>query len=144
MQEVVVTRIEEFSASHRMNNPELSNAENERIYGPCGNPGGHGHNYRLVVSVKGKMDPKTGYLVDLKKLGTIIHERIIRDVDHKHLNLDVPWLDGVIPSLENLVVKFWSRLEGHLPDGRLHRVRLYESERSFADYYGPGSSSQDL
>lgn len=136
MAEVIITRVEEFSASHRLHNPALTDEENARIYGYCNNPAGHGHNYRLEISVAGEPDSRTGYLIDLKILRDIIRERIIRDVDHRHLNSDVKWLDGVIPSVENLVVEFWKRLDGHLPAGRLHRIRLFETERNFVEYYG--------
>lgn len=138
MAEVIITRVEEFSASHRLHNPALTDEENARIYGYCNNPAGHGHNYRLEISVAGEADPATGYLIDLKILRDIIRDRIIRDVDHKHLNCDVEWLAGVIPSVENLVVEFWERLEGHLPAGRLHRIKLYETERNFVEYRGEG------
>ena len=140
MPEVVIARIEEFSAAHRLHNPELSDKENERVYGACNNPRGHGHNYTLEISVAGKPDPKTGYLVDLKLLGDIIRKLVISEVDHKHLNYDVAWLSGVIPSVENLVVKIWERLDGNIPGARLHKIRLFESARNFVEYRGPGTA----
>ncbi|MEP0815141.1 MAG: 6-carboxytetrahydropterin synthase [bacterium] len=138
MAEVVITRVEEFSAAHRLHNPALSDEDNARIYGYCNNPSGHGHNYRLEVSVAGEPDPKTGYLVDLKILRDLIRERIISEVDHKHLNTDVPWLAGIIPSVENLAVAFWERLDGRIPGARLYSIKLFETERNFVTYYGPG------
>lgn len=138
MAEVTITRVETFSAAHRLHNPALSLEENERIFGYCNNPAGHGHNYRLEVSVTGEPDPATGYLVDLKELRDIIRERIIEDVDHKHLNEDVEWLAGIIPTVENLVIKFWERLDGSIPNARLSKIKLFETEQNYAEFSGKG------
>ena len=133
---VRVTRRVHFSAGHRLHNPKLSEDENRELYGLCSNPSGHGHNYELEVTLKGEVDPRTGYVFDLKRLKRVVKEAVLSDVDHANLNVDVPWLAGVIPTAENIAVSIWQRLEGVLPSGSLERVKLYESERSLAEYRG--------
>lgn len=135
--DVFVTRQVHFSASHRLWNPKLSEKENEEAFGHCCNEAGHGHNYVLEVTVAGKPDPKTGYVMNLRDLKRLIKEEVADPCDHKHLNQDVPFLKGVIPSTENLAVTFWRRIASKLKTGRLVQVRLYETPRNFADYYGP-------
>lgn len=134
---VFVTREAHFNAAHRLHNPSKSTAWNRATFGPCNNPRWHGHNYVLEVTVKGVPDPETGYVIDLGELKRVIEEAVVRPCDHRNLNEEVPWLRGVIPSTENLAVAFWARIEPRLPAGRLHRVRLYETPRNFADYHGP-------
>jgi 6-pyruvoyltetrahydropterin/6-carboxytetrahydropterin synthase len=124
-----------FSAAHRLHNPALSDEENARIYGPCNHPNWHGHNYELDVTVEGEPDPRTGYLVDLGELRDLADE-VIGQMDHRNLNLDVPWLHGVIPSTENLVVEIWRQLEPRIPRGRLARLVLWETPRNYAEYTG--------
>ena len=136
--QVEITRREEFSASHRLHNPELSDEENRRLYGVCNNPNGHGHNYAFEVTLRGPVPAGTGMVMDLNRLMVLLQEEIVSQVDHRHLNHDVPWLAGVIPTAENVAVAFWDRLEPRL-EGlacRLHRVRLYESRNNFVDYTG--------
>jgi 6-pyruvoyltetrahydropterin/6-carboxytetrahydropterin synthase len=133
---IFVTRKAHFSAAHRLFNPTWSHQENERVFDKCNNPNGHGHNYVLEVTVKGLPDPSTGYVIDLKQLRDVIDTYIIDEVDHKHLNHDVPFLAGAIPTVENLAVLFWQRLEHVLPSGQLHQIRLYESDQNLADYFG--------
>lgn len=133
---IYVTRKAAFSAAHRLFNPTFSDEKNERVFDKCNNYYGHGHNYVLEVTVKGLPDPSTGYVIDLKLLKDIIDEHIIEKVDHKHLNFDVEFLLGVIPTVENLAVCFWQQLEPYLPSGELHSIRLYESEHNLADYFG--------
>ncbi|MCX7929214.1 MAG: 6-carboxytetrahydropterin synthase [Chlorobi bacterium] len=133
---VYVTRRATFSASHRLYNPLLSDEENERIFDKCNNPRGHGHNYVLEVTVRGVPDPMTGYVIDLKRLRDIIEEHIISKVDHKHLNEDVDFLRGIIPTAENLAWAFWRILETKIPSGTLHSVAVYESENNFVEYRG--------
>jgi 6-pyruvoyltetrahydropterin/6-carboxytetrahydropterin synthase len=133
---VRVTRRLHFSAGHRLHNPELSDAENHEIYGLCNNPGGHGHNYGLEVTVKGEVDPRTGYVVDLKRLKRVVEQEVLKDVDHANLNLDVAWMEGVIPTAENIAVQIWRRLEGELPRGALECVRVWETERNYVEYRG--------
>jgi len=135
--EVVVTRRTHFNASHRLVNTDRSAGWNKKTYGACNNPNGHGHNYVLEVSVKGRADPATGYVIDLGELKDIIRRQITDKCDHRNLNLDVDFLSGIIPSTENLVVAFWNQLAPHITRGRLRCVRLWETERNRAEYFGP-------
>ena len=131
-----LTKRTHFCASHRLFNPSFSDEKNWEVFGPCNNPHGHGHNYTLDVTVKGDPDPETGMIVNLRDLSDVVTKEIIDQLDHKHLNLDVPWLEGVIPTLENLAIRIWRRLEKVLPPDTLHSVKLYESEDNFVIYHG--------
>ena len=131
-----ITKSVKFSASHRLYNPEFSDEENERIFDKCNNYYGHGHNYTLDVTVEGEPDPKTGYIIDLKILKKILHDEILSNVDHKHLNHDVDFLKGIIPTVENLAIVFWKQLENKFPSGKLHCIKLYETENSYVEYFG--------
>lgn len=131
-----ITKTVTFSASHRLFNPEFSDEENERIFDKCNNFYGHGHNYKLEVTVAGELNPQTGYIIDLKILKKILQDEIISKVDHKHLNHDVDFLKGIIPTVENLTIVFWKLLENKFPNGKLHLIRLYETENSFVEYFG--------
>lgn len=128
---VLVSRRESFNAAHQLCDPRLSDEENERLFGKCANL--HGHNYVLEVVVAGQIDPATGYVLDLKQLSDVISRRVIQDVDHRNLNTDVPWLEGRIPTAENLALAFWERLHSALPDGVLRSVRLWETEKNWAE-----------
>jgi len=136
MATVYVTRKVHFNAAHRLHNPEKSDAWNADTFGACNHPNWHGHNYVLEVTVAGEPDPETGYVIDLGELKQVLHTRVVDKVDHRNLNVDVDFLEGIIPSTENFVVAIWNELEDHLPSGRLHQVTLYETERNFATYYG--------
>lgn len=138
---VIVTRRVHFNAAHRLHNPDCDDAWNTETFGPCNHPNWHGHNYELEVSVAGQPDPRTGYVLNLADLKQILEECIVRKCDHRNLNLDVDFLQGIIPSTENLVIAFWNEIAPRLTTGRLQRVRLYESPRNFADYYGPDASA---
>lgn len=131
-----ITRREVFSSAHRLHNTNLSDEENENIFGKCNNPNGHGHNYTLEVIVAGKIDPTTGYVVDLKQLKEIIIENVVRKVDHKHLNHDVDFLEGINPTTENFAVKIWDQLVDKIPSGKLHSIKLYETENNYIEYKG--------
>ncbi len=133
---IYVTRREVFSASHRLHNPNLSEEENEEIFGKCNNPNGHGHNYTLEVVIAGEIDEKTGYVIDLKQLKTIIIENIVKKVDHKHLNFDVDFMKGINPTTENFAVKIWDNLVDKIPSGKLYLIRLRETENNFIEYKG--------
>jgi 6-pyruvoyltetrahydropterin/6-carboxytetrahydropterin synthase len=133
---VYLTRRTTFSAAHRLWSNNLSEAENIAVYDKCANPNGHGHNYVLEVTVQGTPHPGTGMVLNLTELKQAINEQIIDWVDHKHLNHDVPWLEGVIPTTEVLVITFWERLERALPAGLLYEVKLYETENNIASYRG--------
>jgi 6-pyruvoyltetrahydropterin/6-carboxytetrahydropterin synthase len=140
----LITHVQEFSASHRLHNPELSEAENRELYGICNNPNGHGHNYVVEVTVRGPVPGGTGMVMDLNRLSRLVVERLIAPVDHKHLNHDVGFLEGVIPTAENVAVAFWRELEPGLAAYRgasLWRVRLRESRMNYVDYYGPKGSA---
>jgi 6-pyruvoyltetrahydropterin/6-carboxytetrahydropterin synthase len=127
---VLVSRRESFNAAHQLFDPSLSDEENERIFGKCANL--HGHNYVLEVVVAGKIDEATGYVLDLKELSDVISRRVIREVDHRNLNTDIPWLEGRIPTAENLAVAFWERISSELPEGTLRSVRLWETDKNWA------------
>ena len=133
---IFVTRKAYFSASHRLFNPTFSDERNEAVFDKCNNIYGHGHNYVLEVTVKGLPDPATGYVIDLKDLKRLLDDRIIDLVDHKHLNYDVPFLLGVIPTVENLCVFFWRQVENTLPSGELHSIKLWESDQNVSEYFG--------
>jgi 6-pyruvoyltetrahydropterin/6-carboxytetrahydropterin synthase len=127
----LVSRREAFNAAHQLRDPGLSDAENRRLYGKCANL--HGHNYVLEVVVGGEIDQATGYVLDLKQLSNVISKRVIEDVDHRNLNTDVDWLEGVIPTAENLAAAFWDRLRSELPAGSLRSVRLWETDKNWAE-----------
>lgn len=131
-----ITRKAHFSASHRLFNPNFSHERNEEVFDKCNNPNGHGHNYTIEVTVRGVPDPETGYVIDLKKLGRIMEQEIVSKVDHKHLNLDVDFLSGIIPTAENLAVVFWGILQSKIPAGELHSIKVYESDNNFVEYLG--------
>ena len=123
---VLVSRRESFNAAHQLRDPDLSDQENQRLFGKCANL--HGHNYVLEVVVAGQIDQATGYVLDLKQLSDVISRRVIQDVDHRNLNTDVPWLEGLIPTAENLALAFWERVRSELPEGLLRSVRLWETD----------------
>jgi 6-pyruvoyltetrahydropterin/6-carboxytetrahydropterin synthase len=133
---IYITRKLEFCASHRLFNPEYSDEKNAQVFGLCNNPNGHGHNYVMEVTVRGEVHPETGMVLDLKALKQLVNEEIILKVDHKNLNVDVPFLKGVIPTAENLAIRFWESLESKLEGGELYEIKLYESERNFVIYRG--------
>ncbi|MDA0691796.1 MAG: 6-carboxytetrahydropterin synthase [Nitrospinae bacterium] len=133
---IYITRRLEFCASHRLFNPKFSDRENEETFGLCNNPNGHGHNYVLEVTVKGDIDPDTGMVLDLKTLKKLIHWEIIDKVDHKNFNMDVDFMKDVIPTAENIAIKFWELLESKIDNGTLHELKLYESERNYVVYRG--------
>lgn len=126
-----ISRREGFNAAHQLCDPARSDEENQQLYGKCVNL--HGHNYVVEVVVAGSVDPTTGYLMDLKRLSDLIARQIIEHVDHRNLNTDVPWLRERIPTAENLALAFWDRLRPQLPDGSLRRVRVYETEKNWAE-----------
>ena len=128
---VRVSRRESFNAAHQLCDPGLSEAENRRLFGKCANL--HGHNYALEVVVAGRVDQASGYVIDLKVLSDVMCRQIIQDVDHRNLNTDVPWLKGCIPTAENLALAFWERLRPEFPEGLLQSVRLWETEKNWAE-----------
>ena len=136
---IYISRQEHFNAVHKLYNPKWSEERNREVFGPCANTNWHGHNYELIVTVKGDPDPDTGFVVDLKALSDLIKRHITDQVDHKNLNLDVPFMAGQMASTENLAVAFWQILERELSaitPAKLHCVKLYETPRNFVEYYG--------
>jgi 6-pyruvoyltetrahydropterin/6-carboxytetrahydropterin synthase len=136
MATVTVTRRVRFNAAHRVHNPALSEEENTRIFGKCNNPNWHGHNYTLDISVEGETDQRTGYVFDLAKLKAVAEAEILRLVDHKNFNLDVPFMQGVIPTSENIVVAFWKILQSRVAPAKLQRLVLWETENNYVEYDG--------
>ena len=133
---VYLTRKCEFSASHFYHNPEFSPEENRRMFGKCNNPNGHGHNYTLELTVKGAVDPRSGFVVDLKDLKDILNREVLEALDHRFLNKEVPEFAVQIPTTENLAIAIWNRLRPRMSIARMHRVRVYETPDLFVDYYG--------
>jgi 6-pyruvoyltetrahydropterin/6-carboxytetrahydropterin synthase len=137
---VYVSRKEHFNAAHKLYNPAWSKEKNEEVFGPCANANWHGHNFELIVTVKGKPDPDTGFVVDLKKLSVLIRKEIVDKVDHKNLNVDVDFMSDKLASTENLVIEFWKILSPKLSSitkyGVLHSIKLYETPRNYVEYFG--------
>lgn len=137
---VFVSRKEHFNAAHRLYNPGWSEAKNEEVFGPCANKNWHGHNFELIVTVKGKPNNETGFVIDLKVLGDIIKTEIVDKVDHKNLNMDVDFMVGKMASCENLVIEFWKILapliQKEAPNASLHFLKLIETNKNYVEYYG--------
>jgi 6-pyruvoyltetrahydropterin/6-carboxytetrahydropterin synthase len=136
MPDVTVTRRLMFNAAHRVHNPALSDEENVRLFGKCNNPNWHGHNYTLDVSVRGPIDGRTGYVVDLGVLKQLVVERVVSRIDHKNFNLDVDFMRDVIPTSENIIVAIWRELEPAIHPGRLTRLVLWETANNYVEYSG--------
>ena len=133
---ILLTRKAEFAAAHFYFNPEWSEEENRRVFGKCANRHGHGHNYTLEVTVKGEVDPTSGFVVDLKELKDIMEREVVSVYDHRHLNFEVPEFAHRQPTTENIALSIWQRLQGKIPGATLQRVRVYEAPDLFADVYG--------
>lgn len=133
---VSVYRKEHFNAAHRLNNPQWSDAENEAIFGKCNNANFHGHNYDLIVQLKGEIDPQTGYVYDMKVLSDLIKEHVLNKFDHKNLNLDTDEFKNLNPSAENIAVVIWNILREKIDRKFELTIRLYETERNFVEYDG--------
>lgn len=133
-----VTRRAHFNAAHKLYNPKWTKEENEACFGKCANEHWHGHNFELYVTVKGHPSPDTGFVIDLKLLKTIMEEEVVVHLDHKNLNLDVPFLQDVLPSVENIAIAIWELILPHLPDGvKLHKIYLKETMNNSVEYFGP-------
>ena len=143
---IYVSRQEHFNAAHKLYNPDWSREKNSEVFGPCANENWHGHNYNLIVTVCGTPNPDTGFVVDLKKLSQLIREHVTEALDHKNLNLDVPFMTGKMASTENLTIEIWNILSDKIPTitsfGHLHSVKLYETPRNFVEYFGPDQKGQ--
>lgn len=133
---IYLTRRAEFSASHYYHNPAFTPEENQRVFGKCANPHGHGHNYTLEVTVAGEINPATGMVLNIKDLKKLLEAEVLEIMDHKFLNKEVPAFAKQNPTTENIAVEIWNLLSPRLNFGKLHRIRLYESPDLFVDYYG--------
>lgn len=134
---VYLTRHEHFNAAHKLYNPNWSEEKNTEVFGKCANANWHGHNYELMVTIKGKVNAETGFLMDAKALSVILQEHVCEKLDHRNLNLDVDFMKGILASTENLAMAIWKQIVPHLPKGvDLHCVKLYETPRICVEYYG--------
>ncbi|MCE2849502.1 MAG: 6-carboxytetrahydropterin synthase [Chitinophagaceae bacterium] len=129
-----LTRREHFNAAHKLYNPQWTAEQNDEVFGKCANENWHGHNFELFVTVKGAPDPDTGFIVDAKLLSKIIKEYVVDVLDHRNLNLDIPFMEGKICSIENLVYEIWGQLAPHMPKGvLLHCIKLVETPRIYVE-----------
>ncbi len=135
---IYLTRIEHFNAAHRLFNAQWSEEKNVEVFGKCANKNYHGHNYKLYVTVKGTPNIETGFIVNAKILGQLIEEKITEQLDHKNLNIDVPFMQNKFTSVENVIVAIWNELEQPIADlgSQLHKLKLEETPNIFAEYYG--------
>jgi 6-pyruvoyltetrahydropterin/6-carboxytetrahydropterin synthase len=131
-----ITRKEHFNAAHKLCIEAWGEEKNFEVFGKCANKNWHGHNFTLLVTVKGQPDPVTGWIINLKELSKIIKLYVVDKLDHKNLNVDVDFLEGVMPSIENIVVAIWHQLLPHLEGCTLHSIRLQETDNNWVDYYG--------
>ncbi len=134
---IYLTRHEHFNAAHKLYNPNWTEEKNNEVFGKCANANWHGHNYDLIVTVKGEVNPDTGFLIDAKNLSTILNKYVCDKLDHKNLNLDVDFMHGKLASTENLAIAIWHQITPHLPENiKLHCVKLYETPRICVEYFG--------
>jgi len=131
---VKVSRKEHFNAAHRLYNPDWTDEQNDKVFGKCNNPNFHGHNYELIVSLIGEIDPITGYVYDLKELSDIIKENVLLKLDHKNLNLDTEYFQSLNPTAENIVLVIWRILRQKIDPKFELKITLYETERNFVEY----------
>jgi len=134
--EITVSRKAHFNAAHRLHNKNWSNDKNAKVFGKCNYPNFHGHNYELIVSVTGKINPETGYVMDIGELKKIIKIEIEERLDHKNLNLDIPHFSKIIPSAENICIYIYNVLRDNIDAEFKLSVRLYETPRNFVEYSG--------
>jgi 6-pyruvoyltetrahydropterin/6-carboxytetrahydropterin synthase len=135
---VYITRRETFNAAHRLFKPEWDDEQNLQVFGKCSNKNWHGHNYILYVTIKGEVNPDTGFLVNLKLLSQVIKEKVIDKVDHKNLNLEVDFMSGCMASTENIAIRIWQQLQEPIQElgAQLHCIKISETENNFAEYFG--------
>lgn len=131
-----ITRKEHFNAAHKLYVKEWSEERNEEVFGKCANRNWHGHNFDLYITIKGEPDPQTGFITNLKELSILIKEHIINKLDHSNLNLDVDFLKDVTPSIENIAIAIWRQLEPKIKEGKLHCIKLVETENNYVEYFG--------
>lgn len=138
---VYITRKEHFNAAHKLYKPEWSAEKNLEVFGPCSNENWHGHNYDIFVTIKGEINPETGFVLDLRILSKILKEKVLNIIDHKNLNMDVPFMEGKMASTEVLVIEIWNQIADEIKTksnnrAELHYIKLMETERNFVEYYG--------
>jgi 6-pyruvoyltetrahydropterin/6-carboxytetrahydropterin synthase len=138
MKTIYITRRETFNAAHKLWKPEWSEQQNDEVFGKCANKNWHGHNFQLYVTVKGVPNPDTGFVINLKTLSVIVREKVVEALDHKNLNLDVPFLQGIMASTENVAIAIWDLIEEDVRTngGELAKIKLIETENNFVEYYG--------
>jgi 6-pyruvoyltetrahydropterin/6-carboxytetrahydropterin synthase len=138
---IYITRRETFNAAHKLYHEGWSKDKNAEVFGKCANPNWHGHNYILFITVKGEIDPETGYVIDLKKLSDIAREKVVDKLDHKNINLDVDFMHDKMASTEILAISIWEQLQDSInsPNCKLHCIKLHETENNYVEYYGPES-----
>jgi len=136
---VYISRKEHFNAAHKLYNPNWSKEENEDVFGPCANENWHGHNFEVIITLKGEPHPDTGFVVDLRALAVLMKAEIVEKLDHKNLNLDVDFMKGKMASTENLVIEIWKIMERCLPsitEAKLHSIKLHETVNNYVEYFG--------
>ncbi|MEO5569416.1 MAG: 6-carboxytetrahydropterin synthase [Bacteroidia bacterium] len=135
---VFISRRERFNAAHKLYKEDWSPEKNLEVFGKCSNPNWHGHNYELLITVKGEPDAVTGFVIDLKELGEIVKSKIINKLDHKNINMDVDFMEGRMPSTEVLAMAIWDQIEKPIAEKKcmLHSVKLVETENNFVEYFG--------
>jgi 6-pyruvoyltetrahydropterin/6-carboxytetrahydropterin synthase len=138
MKAIYITRRETFNAAHRLRREDWSDAQNDIVFGKCSNKNWHGHNFELFVTVKGRPSEETGFVMNLKELGTIIKAQVIEKIDHKNINLDVDFMKGIMSSTENLAIGIWNEIDGLIKEkgGELVKIKLIETENNFVEYFG--------
>lgn len=135
---VYLTRVVEFCAAHKLHREDWDDEKNWKVFGKCANPNYHGHNFTLEVTVVGEPDPATGFVINFTELKEILKKYVEDPIDHKNLNLDVPFMKGIIPTMENLLIQLWKELEPRIPaPAKLYRLRIFETQRNIIEYYGP-------
>jgi 6-pyruvoyltetrahydropterin/6-carboxytetrahydropterin synthase len=138
---VAIYRKEHFNAAHRLHNPDWSDEMNQKVFGKCNNPHYHGHNYELIVKLVGPVDPKTGYVYDMKLLSDLIKENVLKKFDHRNLNLDTDEFKSLNPTAENIAVVIWNILREKIETQFALTIRLYETERNFVEFHGATSDT---
>ncbi len=138
---LTLTRRERFNAAHKLYREDWTEEQNKEVFGKCANKNWHGHNYDLFVSVKGEINPKTGFIIDLKWLSDLLKEKVVEEFDHKNLNLDVPCLKGKMCSTEVLAVEIWNIIEADIKaqGAELYYIKLMETENNYVEYWGPNA-----
>ncbi len=138
---IYLTRRERFNAAHRLYKEGWSDEQNFEVFGKCSNPNWHGHNYELFVTIKGEVNPETGFLINLKQLSAILNEKVIAKTDHKNLNLDVGFMANKIPSAENIAIAIWNEIENEINQlhCKLHCIKVVETENNSIKYFGKGN-----